>query len=279
MSYREYVPCQALRPYVECYWHHIARNPEQGKDLPVQRCLPLGTVEIIVQVDNVMADIFNDHRQLWEKSNRIYLTGLYTETAIWRAQPGTLMFGIRLRPEGLMDLFRIPACEILNTVVDAEAILGIRARRMFEEMLGVQDTAALAGIAEKFLLDRLRNGKNDRNYVADACRLIRNSSDGLSVETLSETLYISKRQLQRSFKEAVGTSPKTYQRIIRFRNAYKYARNKQSGNLKWSDVCYEFGYADQAHFIRDFRSFTGDAPSAMTQDTLSFFQTLEAVSG
>lgn len=277
MSYREYVPSQPLREYVDCYWHHIAGQAAPAGELPVQRCLPLGTIEIILQVNDMMADILDNNRQQWEKSFRIYLAGMFTDTAYWRAAPGTLMFGIRLKPESLMPLFGIPPALLLNSVVDAEAVFGLSAAQLYGEMAGQFDTSHLVAIAERHLLVRARQARNQRNYVAEACRLIRDSGAHMTVEQLSDAIYISKRQLERSFKEAFGASPKTYQRIIRFRNAYRYARNRQQEKIHWADVSYESGYADQAHFIRDFKAFTGHAPTALLSDRQSFFQTLEAV--
>jgi AraC-like DNA-binding protein len=277
MSYREYVPSQPLRQYVDCYWHYITGKPVSGNELPVQRCLPLGTSEIIIQVNGIMCDIFHNTKHVWEKSQKIYFTGLFTDTAIWRAQPNTFMFGIRLKPESLLELFNILPARLMNDVVDAEAILGATARRMCDEMTGVQDGGLLMRIAERYLLQRLGSRKSERNYLADACRLIRHTNASLSVEAVSDSVNVSRRQLERCFKEDFGPSPKTYQRIIRFRNAYRYARSKKDGQLNWADVSYESGYADQAHFIRDFKAFSGTAPSSILIEKQSFFQTLEVV--
>ncbi len=277
MSYREYVPSQPLRQYVDCYWHYVSGQAAPAGQLPIQRCLPLGSIEIILQVDGMMADIFDNTRQQWEKSFRIYFAGMYTDTAFWRAQPGTLLFGIRLKPESLLPLFGIPPALLLNSVVDAEAVLGISAGHLYDEMAGVFDMPRLVSVAERHLQQRLGKLAPNRNYVAEACRLIRDSGAHLTVEQLSDAIYISKRQLERHFKLEFGASPKTYQRIIRFRNAYRYARSWHSDKIHWADVSYESGYADQAHFIRDFKAFTGHAPSALLSDRQSFFQTLESV--
>lgn len=277
MSYREYVPSQPLKQYVDCYWHHISGEAAPAGELPIQRCLPLGTIEIILQVDGMMADIFDNTRQQWEKSFRIYLAGMFTDTAFWRAQPGTLMFGIRLKPESLLQLFGIPPALLLNSVVDAEAALGLSAGQLYDEMAGIFDPGRLVALAERHLGQRLGKVDHQRNYVAEACRLIRDSGAHMTVEQLSDAIYISKRQLERSFKMEFGASPKTYQRIIRFRNAYRYARSWQTDKIHWAAVSYESGYADQAHFIRDFKAFTGHAPSSIISDRQSFFQTLEAV--
>jgi len=274
MSYREFLPSAPLRQYVDCYWHYTT-GPATREDIPVQRCLPLGTVEIIMQVDQKPCRILNE-AGIWKDSPCIYFTGLFTDTALWQAKPDAMMFGIRLKPESVMELFQVPAVHLLNSVVNAEDVLGSVAKHMCSEMTGVFDFSALVAIAEKRLLRRLYELKQEHNLVSEACRIIRQAKGGITVEEISGTLYVTKRKLQRDFKELFGASPKTYQRIVRFRHAYQYARCLAGKTIKWTDVSYEAGYADQAHFIREFKEFTGVPPSTLAANTEHFFQTLEA---
>lgn len=276
MSYREYLPCTSLRPYVDCYWFLEVNTAVTGSETPLQRCLPFGSLEIICQVNNKVCEIFNAGEKRWEISPYIYCTGLYTDTAYWRAEGGTRMFGIRIKPEGLTELFCIPVAQVLNSVVDGRDILGKEAVALCDYMTGVEETGTLIRTAETFLLSRLANVPATHNYVREACRLIRSTKGTLSVEALSNQLYISKRQLERTFKQQMGATPKTYQRMIRFRAAYRYARSRQTTGLRWTDVSYESGYADQAHFIREFREFTGETPGILALNREAFFQTLEA---
>lgn len=274
MNYREYIASQSLRPYVDCYWHYTTGASAQ-EEVPVQRCLPIGTVEIIIQVDHKPCRILNATGN-WDDSPEMYFTGLYVDTALWQARPDALMFGIRLKPEAVIELFKLPAVQLFNNVVNAEDVLGQTARHMRGEMTGVFDVKQLVAIAEKHLLNRLQHLKQEHSLVTEACRMIRNTGGGISIETVSDNLYVSKRKLQRDFKEYFGASPKTYQRIVRFRRAYEYARQLEADTIKWADVSYEAGYADQAHFTREFREFTGLAPSILSSQADTFFQTLEA---
>lgn len=277
MNYREFAPAAPLNPYVDCYWVYDPVLSSQ-EDVRLQRCLPLGTIELIVQV-NAVPCIIKTQEQVWQASPKIYVTGLYTDTAFWKAETTTFMFGIRMKPESLVELFGVPAIELLNSFVDAEAVLGKPAGQMCAEMTGIFDGNQLVNIAERFLMARLRNLRAGRNYVTEVCQLVRRSKGNLSIGDLSEKLYVSERKLQRSFKGHIGTSIKTYQRIIRFRNAYEYARTRDIDSLKWTDVSYESGYFDQAHFNKDFKEFTGEAPSFFASHTEHFFQTMEASTG
>jgi AraC-like DNA-binding protein len=86
-----------------------------------------------------------------------------------------------------------------------------------------------------------------------------NDSKGqVTIESLSKEFNISARQLERKFSSAVGLSPKFFTRIIRFQNIFRLVQNKQINSLTM--LSYESGYYDQAHFIKDFKEFSGINP-------------------
>lgn len=60
------------------------------------------------------------------------------------------------------------------------------------------------------------------------------------------------------FKVFTGFNPKLYSRIIRFESVIKNHSNAR--NL--TDLSYLNNYYDQAHFIHDFKSFTGFSPKS-----------------
>ncbi|MBL7882399.1 MAG: AraC family transcriptional regulator [Chryseobacterium gambrini] len=62
----------------------------------------------------------------------------------------------------------------------------------------------------------------------------------------------------RKFSSAIGLSPKQLSRTIRLQAALKMLLNDQFSNLV--ELAYENEYYDQAHFIKDFKEFTGSTP-------------------
>ncbi len=44
--FRQYIPHEVLRPYVECY-NELEQTGISDNDLPMQRCLPKGMAELI----------------------------------------------------------------------------------------------------------------------------------------------------------------------------------------------------------------------------------------
>ena len=268
IRYQEYSPGAALQPYVDSYWSMHFDGPA-GIEAPEQRCLPLGMLELIFHLDDKYYEATIDGR------NHIlppsFIAGMYPIPVSWKTESGARLFGIRIKPECLMELFRVPVSALFGEFTDMESFFGKDINRLSDSMQAAADVGSRIRLAESFLLEHLRHRQSERNYVLEATRLIRQSKGNISLDDLSDRIFISPRQLQRSFKDNMGTSPKTYMRIIRFRNAYHHVQHEKE-DLNWARVSYHFGYSDQAHFIRDFKQFTGKAPSFVVNEQSSFYQ-------
>ena len=73
---------------------------------------------------------------------------------------------------------------------------------------------------------------------------------------------VSRRHLERRFQDVVGLSPKRFARIARFQHALRtFERGApERRGAATAAVC---GYADQAHFNRDFAQFAGETPQSL----------------
>jgi AraC-like DNA-binding protein len=78
------------------------------------------------------------------------------------------------------------------------------------------------------------------------------------VEDLVRRLNVSTRQFERLFRLAVGTSPATYYRTLRLRYGHWLLRNTKRSVTA---IANEAGFADCAHFSRQFRELFGISPS------------------
>lgn len=82
---------------------------------------------------------------------------------------------------------------------------------------------------------------------------------GTSVTELASIACLGKKQFERLFNELVGTNPKEYARITRFQKSLKLLQDHQA-NISQAQLSYQCGYADQSHFIREFKQFSGYTP-------------------
>jgi AraC-like DNA-binding protein len=73
-------------------------------------------------------------------------------------------------------------------------------------------------------------------------------------------LGVSIRQMERRFNAGVGLPPKLFCRMQRFVQVFRAIGTQPN---KWADTAVACGYYDQAHLIRDFKSFSGETPAAL----------------
>ena len=66
----------------------------------------------------------------------------------------------------------------------------------------------------------------------------------------------------------IGVTPKRYCRLLRFQQVV--AKTHGAKNLNWAELALVCGYFDQAHFIHEFREFSGVTPSAYHSNTTAF---------
>ncbi len=269
ITYQEYKPSALLQPYVENYWFQIF-DGGAGEESPLQKCLPLGMAQVIIHTHQQECRVLLEGE--WQKLPDAFFVGIYKDVVTWKTQGYSVCFGMNLKPESLIHLFKVPAAALFNDYTDVSNFLNARINTMAGQMYGKEEPADLMKIAETYLLNALKNVQAERSYMSEAAKIIRQAKGNISIEKLCKNLYVSERQLQRSFKDALGTSPKTYTRIIRFRNAYAHIQRVKEEKLSWASISYDYGYSDQAHFIRDFKEFTGVIPSLMIGDGRQFYQ-------
>ena len=83
---------------------------------------------------------------------------------------------------------------------------------------------------------------------------------------------LSQSALERRFRREVGASPKKFAALVRLRHVVRLRR----AGVSLTDIAHAAGYADQPHFIKDFKRFTGQAPESFFRDN-RFLLTSDAV--
>lgn len=258
VSYTEIKPSAGLTNYVESYWHIGLAGPTQNVS-PDNICIPKGTVEMIITLNNGKTEVLGEFG--WQELGKAVVVGIQTSAITWRIYGGTQKFGIRLKPETFLLLFGMPVAELCQKFSSIETLAGSRLNWLIDRLREAPDTKTRIYIVESFLYKKLALGTAGDNQLTNAIRTIWKEEGNISTASLSKSVYLCERQLQRLFKNTVGVSPKLYSRIIRFRGAYEQAvSGKWAG---WADVAYNSGYTDQAHFVKDFKSFTGLTPTAL----------------
>jgi AraC-like DNA-binding protein len=164
-----------------------------------------------------------------------------------------------LQPYGAYHLWGVPANELYNCFFPAEEVFKHRMHEIAHALMNAAQLSERIQLLNNFLLQQINKSKGIDPVIIQAINLIIQHEGVISVELLLQSLFVTERTLERKFKHSIGISPKRFIEVVRLNvSAKRMQRMKEKQNL--AGVAYESGYFDQAHFIKDFRKFTGLTP-------------------
>ena len=170
------------------------------------------------------------------------------------------MFGIAFRPA----MFQPPSCgamaELTDRVVPLEHVLGPKANEWSRALREARDVEHELEITERFLCAVLPPATTELERLRDLMERIAFDRAILRAEDAAAVSGLDLRALQRSFHTHVGVSPKWVIRRYRLLEAAVQLRSASPPTL--AGLSSALGYADQAHFGRDFKRAIGQTPRA-----------------
>jgi AraC-like DNA-binding protein len=249
MHYYEVAPDPRLRPFVKCFWGLRVQDATPAQ----QRVLPDGCCELVLHFGDRFTQ-YQDGRRLSQP--RELFVGPTARAIVIEPGREADVLGIRFRPGGAALVLNAPLAEVRDA---AAACAEVEIRFGFDaiDVLAPRSDADRIAILERMLLARLDRTCLDPAVDRVQCAIMR-TAGALRVQVLAQQAGISARQLQRRFREQVGLEPKTLARLARLQRALTLARQEQATLARVAALA---GYADQAHFSRDFGEIAGISPS------------------
>lgn len=262
MEYKVYTPRPELAKQVKTYWS----LDSAGNDAPHERerIFPDGCIELIFNHGDVFRKY--DSNTDFHIQPRSFVHGQFKKYFELQATGRIGIFSARFHPAGLQPFITFDVDSFTGRTLSVAEIWGDEGRRLEKEMAACNSYEQQIALLEAFLLNKRNALKIDNAPVEYCVDAILENVGNVSIEQLAGELSISKRQLERRFTAAVGISPKLLARIIRFQNILQLIENKELKNF--TTVAYEGGFYDQAHFIKDFKDFTGLNPKQYFSENL-----------
>jgi len=236
LPYQEFPPSPKFAAHVECFWMHRTEGPVRNFHV-----FPDGCSDIIFE-------------QPARDYGGLAIVGTMTRAQAFDIPGGHLTFGVRFRPGMAARLLRVPG----SVAVD--------------QSIPLSDTWQAAAVRD--LLDQLASSRSSRDAIArfeaslaDPAPLdpvekslawLAECAGQVSMDALANAASLSPRQFRRICLERTGLSPKHLARVLRFREAAKYANGLHPD---WADVAIASGYYDQAHLINEFKELAGVSPA------------------
>jgi AraC-like DNA-binding protein len=255
MRYREYAALPALASIVRCVWTLEGHARDLGDVQPV---LPDGCPEIILHLGDAFERIHRDGGR--EHQPLTIFAGQLLGPLDLRATGRVAVVGIRLRPDGAAALLREPQQNLVGLTLGLD-VLSPSLGHLLDEVRGdARKPDDVAQIVQPALARHVEAGSIDRQ-VHEAVEAIQHARGLIAVDALAARVGLTPRHLERRFNHIVGISPKRLARVTRFQRALRMFEQLDSPQ-RGTRTAVTCGYADQAHFVRDFSEFAGCAPGA-----------------
>lgn len=240
---RRFVPSAQLAPYIHHYWaiRWALRSPFEGESLP-----------------HPAAQIL---RIASSAERKAVVLGVPSGALARTLSDEGETFGVSFRPVMFHALLRAPMESITDCVVPLAHVLGATAARRWARAIdATPDAEEKVAITEALLTPLLGTPSPRLERVRDLVERIAVDRSILRVDDIARASELDTRALQRRFRTYVGLSPKSVIQRYRLHEAAIRLRAPHPPSL--AELAASLGYADQAHFGRDFKRTVGQTPRA-----------------
>ncbi len=250
MRMQQYDIMPALQPYVKLICTMDCDNDADTRHI---RVLPDTCVELFVNYTSTpVATIGN------ELHKRSIVTFRMSRPMDVQMRKGSGCVAVCFHPGIAYRFFHLPMHVLTDTTTALADVWSGMAAEIEDKLAHAPDNNTRVGIMQQYLVLQLAGSKDDK-LVAHCIW----KADKQTVKQLTDDTGISQRHLARRFQQCMGLSPKEYLRVNRFIRSLQHLKQHPTRSL--TEIAYESGYYDQAHFIRDYKAYAGHTPGELVQ--------------
>lgn len=247
MRFDKFIPTDQLKPYIKYF---VVSENELANEYKI---FPTSGLVIGFQYKGQLATI---NQNTENKLTSAGITGITDGYKVFKnsADIGTIL--IYFTETGFAHFASHPANELFNLSLSLDDVFDRNIITEVEEKLTVATSDEhRIKIVEQFLVSQLKNIETDK-LIVEAIKLIYQTNGTIRIKELNERLSISQSPFEKRFRKVVGTTAKKFASIVRFNTVLDHLNSSKT----LTEICYENNFFDQAHFIKDFKQFTGDTP-------------------
>lgn len=255
-----HIPGFPLNQFIESFIYYRDYNPVHSID----RFLPDGNVNIVIDLTDYPKYIYdNETLKEIQTCRNVWFSGMRNQYITIPSGKDSEMFIINFHKGKSYPFVQMPLYELTDSVVDGDLVLTREIMDMREMLLESVSISGKFQVADNFLTKKFRNRLIVNPFIDFAVNKILQSPDQTSIEHISRKVGYSQKHLIKLFKDNVGMTPKGFLKVIRFQKAIQEI--DISKRINWTRLALESGYYDQAHFINDFKLFSGFTPREYIQ--------------
>lgn len=251
-----YHPPPPLSDYVHIFWYSNGLQSPHEKE----RVLPDGSIELVINLREDIIKLYDkethDHFTSYQGS---IISGPHSDFVVIDTASQTNTVGIHFKPGGAFPFFPVAIYELWNTHLSLEQLWGDKVKALRERLLEARSPTFMFHILEQFLI-KMKKDTTNHPIITYALAKFQTPEYPLRISDITDQINLSPRHFIDIFKKEVGLTPKQFWRVQRFQHILSSIHKVDS--IDWMDIALACGYYDQAHFIHDFRSFSGIKPTA-----------------
>ena len=259
MDYRTFEPHPDLASIVKFYWTlEVPFDPNNKK----QKIIPDGCIEMTFNFEDGIKRYTSDSDFIVHTSAMVM--GQRTKSYFIEPLGNVNSFAICFYPHGFANFINTRLEELVDIEVPLANLFNeATAINLEEKMIRATNTETRIKLIEAFLLKKLNENATIEHIVQTTVDTLLSTNGSTSISTILKDDPSKRRKLERNFRKQIGISPKQLGKVIRMQTALNMLLNKDE-NL--TSIAYENDYFDQAHFIKDFKEFTGITPKSFLGD-------------
>jgi AraC-like DNA-binding protein len=260
MIFELYIPSFPLSQFIESFIYYRDYNPVHSVD----RFLPDGNVNIVIDLTDYPKYIYdNETLKEIQACRNVWFSGIRNNYITIPSGRDSEMFVINFHKGKAYPFVQMPLNELTDSVVDGDLVLTNEIMELREMILETPSIIGKFFTVENFLNKKFCNKLIVNPFIEFAVNKIVLSPNQMSIEHISNKVGYSQKHLIKLFKDNVGLTPKGFLKIIRFQKAIVEISAAKVPD--WTGIAFESGYYDQAHFINDFKAFSGFTPKQYLQ--------------
>lgn len=260
MIFETYEPSGPIDALVESIFYFKDFEPDHS----IERVVPTGHVYAIFELDGIERHTFDNETLEPNASFRsAWVSGVHRNYISISAHQHSEMFVIQFKAYGACPFLHLPMSQVADTVVAGSDILDGELLGLREELITATSSAEKFALAVAWLESRYDEKLVAPKSIVDVVELLQAEPASKLTEVVGRYTSTQKHLISQ-FKKYIGVTPKHYQRVLRFNDVFNQMQNDQF--LSWSDIAHLCGYADQSHFIREFRNFSGFNPESYLKE-------------
>lgn len=168
----------------------------------------------------------------------------------------THLLGVAIYSHALPYLFQLPSSDFTSQQVSLPTLLGWEGALLEEQISEAMNIADRIALLSDFFVAKLSIAQTMNSPMLDAVKEVKACQGKVNIKAMADAYCLSQKQFKRRFHELTGLNPKMYARITRFESVVQ----QYEPGMSHTQLALANGYFDQAHFIHEFKSFTGFSP-------------------